>query len=301
MKTFFKMIISGALLYIIFQRVHFGEVVQVIASFPLNVLVWAFALHFFALALAAFKWRSFLPEESFGRLFRFTLIGQFYSLILPGQLLGEAAKAYSFGRGKEGKTRIAASVAMDKITGVAGLFLVSIFGLLSTKTELLGNWKMIIVTGLIIVLVGIFLFRFEFVRSFFAKYSLVMRPLARFIDAYHEYAKDTGLILRTVILGALFQLSAIAITVILANSIGIDIPVLDWLWIFGLVSVAVLVPITVGGLGVREGAFVSLLGFFAVVPLHALALSFSLFTLQAVVAIVGGILEWRAVWPMQKN
>ena len=97
----------------------------------------------------------------------------------------------------------------------------------------------------------------------------------------------------TTLLGALFQLLAVWITIILAHSLGINISVFDWFWIFSLVSVAVFVPITIGGLGIREGVFVGLLGFFAVPPAEAVALSLSVFALQVLAGAVGGILE---VW-----
>src|SRR3990172_10202001 len=99
MKTLFKLTISGVFIYLVLRHVQFGDVLRTIVSYPPQVLAEVFALQFFALAIAAVKWRSFLPEALFGRLFRFTLIGQFYSLVLPGQLLGEVAKAYSFARG----------------------------------------------------------------------------------------------------------------------------------------------------------------------------------------------------------
>jgi hypothetical protein len=184
-----------------------------------------------------------------------------------------------------------ASVAMDKITGIAGLLLVAVVGMLCTITELLGNWKMVIILALFVVLAGIFSFRFESVRSITVKYLPFQRTLAPFMNAYHEYAKDTMLIIRTVFLGVLFQLLAVWVTMILAHSLGINISVFDWFWMFSLVSVAVFVPITIGGLGVREGIFVGLLGFFAVPPAEAVVLSLSVFALQILAGTVGGIFE----------
>lgn len=301
MKLFFKLLISAALLFLVFRYVHFNDVSSLVFSYTPQVLIEVIILQFLALAVAALKWRVFLQEHSFKKLFRFTLVGQFYSLILPGQLLGEMAKAYRFSKGEEGRERLVASVAMDKITGIAGLLLVAVMGMICTKTELLGNWKIVIIVALVVVLAGIFSFRFESVRSLMVKYLPFQRPLTPFINAYHEYAKDTTLIIRTVFLGVLFQLLAIWVTMILAHSLGINIALFDWFWIFSLVSVAVFVPVTIGGLGVREGIFVGLLGFFAVLPAEAVVLSLSVFALQILAGTVGGIFEaWHLVGSRDK-
>lgn len=291
MKFFVKLLISAALLSLVFRYVNFKDASNLIFAYSPRVLVEVVILQFLALAVAALKWQVFLKEHSFKKLFRFTLVGQFYSLILPGQLLGEMAKAYRFSKGKEGKERLVVSVAMDKITGIAGLLIVAVIGMVCTKTELLGNWKIVIILALASVIAVIFSFRFESVRSLTVKYLPLQRTLAPFMNAYHEYAKNTELIVRTVLLGALFQLLAVLVTIILAQSLGISISPFDWFWIFGLVSVVVLVPITVGGLGVREGIFVGLLGFFAVAPTEAVALSLSVFALQILAGTIGGIFE----------
>lgn len=291
MKLFFKLLISVTLLSLVFRYVNFKDVSNLIFAYSPQVLVEVVILQFLALAVATLKWQVFLQEYSFKKLFRFTLVGQFYSLILPGQLLAEMAKAYRFSKGEEGRERLVASVAMDKITGIAGLLLVAVLGMVCTKTELLGNWKIAIIATLVAVLALIFSFRFEPVRLLTVKYLPFHKTLAPFMDAYHEYAKDTALIFYTVFLGALFQLLAVLITMILAHSLGIHISLFDWFWIFSLVSVAVFIPITIGGLGVREGIFVGLLGFFTIPPAEAVMLSFSIFILQVLAGTVGGVLE----------
>ena len=301
MKIFFKLLISVILLSLIFRYVNFRDVSNLIFAYSPQVLIEVIILQFLALAVAALKWQVFLKEHSFKKLFRFTLVGQFYSLILPGQLLGEMAKAYRFSTGEEGRERLVASVAMDKITGIAGLLLVAVVGMVCTKTELLGNWKIAIIVALIIVLVGIFSFRFESVRSRVVRYLPFRRTLTPFMDAYHEYAKDTMLIVRTVFLGVVFQLLVVWVTMILAHSLGINISPFDWFWIFSLISVAVFIPITIGGLGVREGIFVGLLGFFSVPPAEAVVLSLSIFALQVVAGAIGGMFEaWHLLGSRDK-
>lgn len=270
---------------------NFTDISQLTFFYSWKVLLGVTVLYFCVFALATIKWKTFLPEYSFITLLRFTIIGQFYSIVLPGQLLGEVAKAYRFSEGKLEKARISSSVVVDKITGLTGLLIVAVVGVIFTRTAVLGDWQIGISIGLVGTLVLIFSLRFKVICSFATRYSPFSKILSPIITSYHEYAKDTSLIARAVLLGILLQLFTIWITFTFANALNITIAPFDWFWIFGLISILVLMPLTIGGLGLREGAFISLLGFFAVEPLLALQLSLSIFACQVVVGIFGAILE----------
>jgi uncharacterized membrane protein YbhN (UPF0104 family) len=79
----------------------------------------------------------------------------------------------------------------------------------------------------------------------------------------------------------------------IGTSIGIDLPYWDWCWIFVIEFLAVFVPISVSGIGVRELTFLGLLGLFGYSSKEALALSLSMLGLD----IINGILG-RAVYPI---
>jgi len=59
----------------------------------------------------------FAAYYSFARLMSASLIAQIYSMILPGQIAGDIAKAYDIGKGRDNPELIVASVLVDKLTG----------------------------------------------------------------------------------------------------------------------------------------------------------------------------------------
>jgi glycosyltransferase 2 family protein len=61
--------------------------------------------------------------------------------------------------------------------------------------------------------------------------------------------------------------------------------------VYAGVSLLVLLPITVAGLGLREGGYVGLLGLFGVGAADALSLSFVLFAYALCGAFVGFLVE----------
>jgi hypothetical protein len=84
-----------------------------------------------------------------------------------------------------------------------------------------------------------------------------------------------------------------AVLALLARNLGIDLPLADWAWIFGLVSLAVLVPLSIGGIGLREGALVGSLALLGVAGGKALALSFGVFAIALAGAMTGALCEIR--------
>ena len=70
----------------------------------------------------------------------------------------------------------------------------------------------------------------------------------------------------------------------------INIAMIDWCWILGLLSIALFLPITIGGIGVREGTLVGIMGSMGIAQEKALALSFVIFGTQIIVSLIGGVI-----------
>jgi hypothetical protein len=65
----------------------------------------------------------------------------------------------------------------------------------------------------------------------------------------------------------------------------------DWCWIFGVLSVALFLPFSIAGVGVRDLTLVGLLGLMSVPPDKAMALSFYLLAVNIFIAGIGGVCE----------
>jgi hypothetical protein len=84
--------------------------------------------------LAAIRWHGLLRAHdihlTLGRIVRLTLIGNFFSLTLPGAVSGDFVKAFYVGRDTPGRRGDAfASILFDRITGVSALVVVSVAAL----------------------------------------------------------------------------------------------------------------------------------------------------------------------------
>lgn len=302
LKTGLKISIAVVLLGWFLYRSDLGKIFENLFNLPFLVFSAVVILNFFYIFIKSFKWRLLLPQYPIKKLLPLSLISQFYSFFSAGQFVGEAAKIYILGKDQKETGQIAMSVIVDKITGVIGLVAVSIFGLIFTDNILPQKTIWTFSFIVLVCLVLLFLIRLRFVynssMNFFnfcsAKAPKIKKIAGWFIeviDAWHYFSKKFRVIFVCVVLSVIFQLILIGSYVILGRGLGISLSFWDWCWVLGIFFVLTSLPITIGGLGVREGSLVGLLGFFAVEPERALAFSFSIFGMQLIFAVIGGILE----------
>ena len=101
---------------------------------------------------------------------------------------------------------------------------------------------------------------------------------------------SAGRCLLVVGLAVAANLLAVATYAVVDRSLGLGVSFSAYCLVIPLVAVVRMLPVSLNGIGVGEGAFVFLIGLFAVPADKALALALTLFGLQTVVALSGGLL-----------
>jgi uncharacterized protein (TIRG00374 family) len=301
-RTFFKIFISFGLLSWFFSRTDLKRLAAILSDLSLDTLAIVLALYLIAWLVNTLKWKILLREYKYWHLFFLNMIGQFYALILPGQMAGEIVKAYKLiGQNKNGE-KIVTSVILDRFTGVIGLLLVGMLGLFVSRTEISANWTGRFAAAILCMGIGAYMLNFPVCDRFLRKWMSALKETCHFtsgvidhlmhaIDVWQQYLKKPGLIFQSVGLGVAFQLLGVCIIFFIARDIGITIKFSDWCWIFTAVSLILLLPISFGGVGLREGGFLMLLAMFGVSNESALACSLAFFALQVATSLLGGAFE----------
>ena len=86
-----------------------------------------------------------------------------------------------------------------------------------------------------------------------------------------------------------------AALMVLASSLQVDISWMSGIWISAAVYAAVLLPISIAGLGVREITLVKSFALLGFAPRTAVAVSVLLFLDQLVSALIGGLLQISSI------
>jgi uncharacterized protein (TIRG00374 family) len=280
------------------------EIYAVIVRSSFGSIAGAFALSVLAVGLTAVKWRFVIPTIGVAELFRAALIGQFYSFFFLGQASGEAAKIYLISRVSGNVSGATVSVFVDRLTSFIGLLTVSVLGFALSSSPYPPRLQQIALVGLTLLVAVLIALRHD---AFFlhaerfaswiegrtpAYSSAIARELRRAIQQWHVAVSHLWRVVAGVSIGALVHIVNVLTFMILAFGIAVHIDFFDWCWIAGLVSVAGLVPITIGQL-TAGGALVALLRLQQVSMVDSLALSVLVMAVTGMLAIVGSLLEWH--------
>lgn len=293
-----KFFVTLSLLIGLLIQSNLSQLVETLRQVSWPALVLAGLLVYGALIVNALKWHLLLKHYRVFELFKLNLIATYYSTLLPGQIFGEVVKAYRLGRGQQDAEMIAASVAVDKMTGLIGVLLVGLGGLYMTSSvhSSILMWIFLALTFLLTLLLFFAqLLEMPLKVLLSKRFSRVMTSVEHLLSAWRTYLQSPQVLFSSLVLGIIFQLLCVGIVKVLAQSLHIPLAWNDACWIFAVVSLAVFLPLSLAGIGIREGAFVGTLHLLGISSGQALALSFSLFSFNLLTALIGGLIELQSL------
>ena len=302
--TALKIAVTVLLLYLFIRRTDFSGVVAALSRLSLGLIVALALLNLLGVFIAAYKWRMLLPEAKFSGLAIACLASYYIALLLPGQLAQEAAKAYYLSLGVSPRMHmIAASVVVDKIISIIGLLVVGCIGLTLSETRLPQSLTWLFVVFGLLAILSLFLLRAPWVYSgacrLLARLGTLLPRQKRIFDggtrlfeAWHVYSKNLPLLAGNILVAVLYQFIGVLMFYLLSRGLQLHIGFFDWSWIVGALTLALFLPLTIGGLGVREGTLIGILGMFGYGSETAIALSLMAFSFVLMLAIIGAALSF---------
>lgn len=263
-------------------------------------------------------------------------IGHFFNSFMLGATGGDVVKAYYVAQETHHKKAEAVmTVIIDRLIGLVGLFAVAAVMLLLNLRVLLNNDSLrpmaIAVLSLLAVLLiclfvgfwpglGRALHRWR-ERVFGARpvsvgltrllgegrsdrwrgrFAKVREQVKKMIGAYQAYAGHKPALVKTFLLALVTHLSLILTALCIGNGLHIAVAPQYYLVMVPAINCIAAIPITIGGLGVREGLFVeSMVAFVGATGLgattevllrqQALSLSLLCFAIMVFFSIIGGV------------
>jgi len=305
-KLLIKIVVSVFVIVYLFLKYDILETFGLLLKIKWTQLAVIIIITILSYFVAAFKWKMIYPYISIFRLVKVNLIGQFYSLVLPGQLFGEAAKiVYLRNEASNldcagGTPRLAASVVMDKITGLIGLLIIGGIGLLFSGSLIRKTYfSTIVLIVFTVLLISLILLRFPLFINLLSRIykgmeqKSIMIPvvgkLRCFTDAWAGYSTQPRILIYSVMSGIVYQSILVGVHIACGLCFNISLPFIDWSWILCMLSILVLLPLSIGGIGIREGGYIAAMSFLNISAETALAFSLLMFSVQILFA-VGGLL-----------
>ena len=282
----------------------------------LDEVVWEGARHwplwlvsltftFLGLLAGALRWHVILRAAQlplpWAKVFSIFFIGQFFNSFMLGACGGDLARAYYVAREWPGKRMEAATTAL--IDRAVGLLVLVAFGaaVILYRFHLffdpIGNrwmgYVMISFLGGAVVLLLALLRKnlFEHWPLFqrWEKQTSVGATFRRIYDALFLFHTRPRTLALVIVLSILNMVLLTMACLFIGLSLGVELRVRDYFTIFPVITVLSSLPLTPGGLGVREGLFVELLNTLGVAAVKALPLSLLTYLGGLVWSLLGGL------------
>jgi glycosyltransferase 2 family protein len=184
------------------------------------------------------------------------------NLCLPGAAGGDAVRAGFAQLQMRDGAKVAAGAVADRLIDTLGLACLSLIGLAMLHGQGGGAGQAAQATVIVLVAMGIAVFAFPqvIVRLWTAFPKLPARGLAlRTAEAFASLGRRPGLLIVTLLVSMAVQALFIWLAIQLAEAVGVNVPLGAWLFAWPLAKIIAVLPISLGGLGVREASLAALM------------------------------------------
>lgn len=294
-KTFFvcKIAFSTGLLGLLLFSTDLKLLSNVLLEVDLRYFAILLTISIVSMIVSAYKWQSLLVADGIDRglwiLVRYYLIGIYFNNFLPTSIGGDAMRAWlvsaRYGRGLLAIT----SVFAERLSGLVALLLVagtlSLEGNLFPMQRWLGAGLLFAVLALAVLVKGIWW------KPLLAPFPDNFRTkIENFFATLSKYRTDRRVMFTMGWTSLIYPFLVGLVYYYAGRAFSVYIPFFDLVVISSLVTLLTLVPVSLNGLGLREGGFVYFLGLQGVPQAQALSLSMLVFGSTLLLSAVGGIL-----------
>jgi uncharacterized protein (TIRG00374 family) len=298
-----KIAVSFSLLfYILTAKVSLPDIGRSLAGVNLAWVVLAFSLHIFGLLISAYRWqilaRAQGDEVPLLYLGKSYLVGTFFNNFLPTRFGGDVVRIWDGSKYSQSLLKSSAIVVVERTTGLVVLFL---FALLASLFRLdMARRVPVIWVSLLVGLGGLLLAAFFLsppagrLISRFPSRGFLARMKSKvlgFREVILSYRHRWTPFLQALGWALLLQINVILYYYLIGLAFGLRVAFLDYFIFIPIVLLVQTIPVTIGGLGLRESAYITVFRYYGVAA--RTAVSFSLvgdLAIGLLVGLIGGII-----------
>jgi uncharacterized protein (TIRG00374 family) len=278
--TFFlRLSVSVALVWFILTKIEWAGLVEVIRNttlFNISVfIILSILLAFLLIWVSCLKWQILLATRQIRvpmvKLLSLYVIGYFFNNLLPSNVGGDVVRMYELRRYTGQTSESVASVFLERFIGASALVFMAALSLII-------NWALFSRSPLLWVIIGILgaygggvwlIFDRRALKAIMGRISIkalarIGNKLKEIHDAIYRFRENKGVIVRTFLLSILYNILAIFNVQVCFFGLNIPVSLWDTAVTVPIVLLVGMLPISLGGLGLSEGAYVYGYGLFGI-------------------------------------
>jgi uncharacterized protein (TIRG00374 family) len=272
LKLGLRIAVSLLIFVVLLRSISWATLLETLLHAQHTVLLMGLTIGVLCNIFSAYTWHSLLRAEhikmDLARCINLYLVGLAFSHLLPSSMGGDVAKAYYSGRESGNVAGATSAVLLSRIVGFLGMLLMLL--------PSLWIWHRAFTPGIIISCLGSSLLLLTLIGSMLAFSLLLPRLSQRFQShkwmqhhwvktaleigqALSKSAQQPGTMLGACGFTLLFWLASFLNYYAYASAIGIHIPLYAYIVAIPFTSMVALLPFSINGFGLKEGALVFVL------------------------------------------
>ncbi len=302
--TALRIIVSiGLIAYLIqSQFKDFRTILDMIKTVYVPLLLASASFHILGVWLSAIRWQLLLKTQgiriSQGYLSSSFLIGSFFNNILPTSIGGDIFRSIDVANKARISVGKSASVlVIDRFAGVISAAIYAVvalflgFATIGTTSYVIP----IVIFFAICIILGFLILNPSILKldKLVGKIKFLSKIREKLVEVYHTFLsfKKYKLALFEALLCSLaLQFGVICNYYLAARSLGVNLSLASFIFIVPVVAVIAMLPISIGGTGLRENALVFFMVALGAQNEKAAMTSLALLAMLLVLGIIGGII-----------
>ncbi len=298
----FKIVFSGLLVGFLLRRIGVQRIVDQFHSADICWLMGALVLLTMSHFLGSFQWWILLRSNDIRISWRKTIsvyfIGLFFNNFFIGALGGDFFRMVDVRRYSKNGTGAVSTVFLDRFVGLLVLSGMAVAAAMWVLIR--GDMWSYLQYPLVVLFVGwIFVLFFLFNKRFARPFAWLIQKVipegmsAKTREVYqkiHDFGRQRNLIFRLICISMIIQSARVFTHYLLGRSLGITVSPVTFFLIIPFVAIMASLPLSLGGIGLREQTGVLLFGMVGMSALQGFSVEFLSYLVAIVTSLPGGIL-----------
>lgn len=305
--------ISIVLLIFLFRQADTEALIDTVKSSDRGLLLLAFLAFFITYVLGLLRWDMLLKAAKIRLPLKRVIIsfagGTFFNLLLPSAIGGDFVRSIDLSAHTGKPRQIVATVLLDRLSGYLGLMVMAVLALFIGAGSI--QAKIILIPMSIIIALSVlatcFLFNsflfsqtrkaLDLIRSSVLKGRFAWHALAKIVESMnnlyqeaHFFKQHKKILAANLALSLLIQAINSAVLYTIALSLGIKSQIIYFFVFLPIINVITILPVSIGGLGLRDAATIYFFTRAGFLRSSALAMSLTSFLFMLIYAGIGGVI-----------
>ena len=263
-----KYIVSLMLIFFIIKNIDISAIYFLLINANLNIYYVVILLYLSGIFMKSIRWKFFLLTQkitniSIFSLFKLNMIGLVWNSILPTNIGGDAVRIYKvMQKNPEIKHRVVISTVTDRVVSISALFSLLLLslpfnGFIDEKVRLM--FFMVFISTMILVFV---FFRMDYSDVLIRRFFEIIGQ-KKWYSMFEESKSKLYANPRILFFGFIFSMFIHIVSIfnnyLMFKVIGVSVPFIFLFSVILFVNVILLIPVSLGGIGLREMSFIIIL------------------------------------------